>query len=303
MNLVSIIMPTYKRNPDLVGRAIKSLINQTYSNIEILVVDDNAKVGLELYRENINKLINDLSDPRIKYIKNENNLGGALSRNEGIFACSGNYVTFLDDDDEYENNKVEEQLEFIVKNDLDMCFSDLSIYNENGELIDYRKHDDIKNFNNEYLFKYHLTKQITGTPTFMIKKDFLIEIGGFDNAIMGQEFYLMSKIILANKKIGYFPKSNIKAYRYDIEAISTGPNKIKGQKILYEYKKSYFKMLTFKEKNYIKCRHYAVMAVAFKRNKKFIKCLLNLFLAVITNPFLSLKEAIGLNKRKKENKQ
>ena len=299
-NLVSVIIPSYKRKPEMVLRAINSVLNQTYGNIEIVLVDDNAKEEHKEYRNQLEKAITELNSKKVVLIKNEKNIGGALSRNEGIFASRGNYITFLDDDDMYESNKIERQLSYIVENDLDVCISDLSIYNEKEKLIDYRDHKDIESFDCEYLYRYHLTKQITGTPTFMFKSDVIKKIGGFDDAIMGQEFYLMAKTIKSNAKIGYFPESNIRAYRYDIEAISTGKNKIIGEKRLYKFKKSNFPLLNFKEKNYIRCRHYAVMSVAYKRNKKYLRAVFNLMIAVLCNPFLSVKEALNLKKKTKE---
>lgn len=303
MDLVSIIVPTYKRKPELVKRAIQSLLDQTYENIEVVLVDDNAKPEHQEYRMMIEKMVQELANQKIQYIQNDKNLGGALSRNQGIKYAKGTYITFLDDDDMYEINKIDHQYHYMLELQLDVCVSDLAIYNEKEQLIDYRSHHDIESFDCDYLFRYHLTKQITGTPTFMFKKTILDKIGGFDDAIMGQEFYLMAKTIQSKAKIGYFEESNIRAYRYDMEAISTGPNKIIGEKKLYQYKKQFFKQLKWKERNYIKCRHFAVMAVANKRNKKYLKALWYLLVACLTNPFLSVKEALNLQKRKKENKK
>ena len=72
------------------------------------------------------------------------------------------------------------------------------------------------------------------------------------------------------------------------------------QVVLYKYKKEHFNLLSKKERRYIRCRHYAVMSVSYRRNKKLIKCLLNLLLAILIDPILSIKEARGLKKRKKE---
>jgi len=300
--LVSVIVPSYKRNTDLVFRAIRSLEKQTYKNVEIILVDDNAKKEHEEFRNALSKKVDELKIPNLIYLKNEKNLGGSLSRNRGIDAAKGDFITFLDDDDMYEPQKIEHQLRFIVEKKLDLCISDLSIYDEGDNLIDYRDHRDIESFDNNYLFRYHLTKQIAGTPTFMFKTESLKKIGGFDDAVTAQEYYLISKAINNGLKIGYFPESNIRAYRYDIEAISTGPGKILGEKRLFKYKKQYFKDLKFKERNYIVCRHYAVMSVAYKRNKKYFKSFLNLLLAFAVNPFLSFKEAFNLGQRKRRNK-
>lgn len=299
---VSIIVPSYKRHSDLVGRAIKSLLGQTYPNIEIILVCDNAKEELKPFREELMQLVKSFNDHRIILIQNAENLGGAGSRNAGFSYASGEYITFLDDDDRYLENKIENQLMFILDNRLDMCFTNLIIKNEREEVIDTREYKNIKSFDNELLLKYHLVRQITGTPTFMLKKELFDSINGFEVVPMGQEYYLMFKIIESKAKIGYNDTSDVIAYRYDIEAISTGPGKITGQKKLFNFKKKYFKILSFKEKRYIRCRHYAVMAIAYKRNKKYFKMFFNLILSCLASPVDVIKEYTGLKRRNKKYK-
>lgn len=302
--LVSIIIPTYKRTTFLLDRAIQSVLKQTYTNIELVVVDDNALDNLTEYRKANVEYINKLNSSNIKLILNKTNLGGALSRNEGIFSCEGNYVTFLDDDDEFKPTKIENQIQFMLENKLDVSFTDLTLYNEQKKVIDRREHNDITNFDTKYLFRYHLTKQITGTETFMIKKDVLKMCGGFDDAVMGHEFYLMAKILqLDNIKIGYFNSDDIIAYRTALESISNGPNKIIGENKVYQYKKSFFNDLSFNERNYIMVRHNAVLAVAYKRNKKYLRSFCRLLFAFLLNPILCIKEFFNLKKRKRNLKK
>lgn len=300
MEKVSIIMPSYKRERAMVERAVKSLLNQTYTDVEVVLIDDNAKPELTEYRKQLEEMVSELADSRVVYLQNEKNLGGAGARNEGIKVCSGEYVTFLDDDDLYLPEKVEKQLAFVLDNSLDVCFGKLCIYNEDDKLIDVRTHE-INDFSVENLRKYHLTKQITGTPTFMIKRKVLQDIGGFDIVPMGQEYYLMQKALQGDYKFGYYPDCYIMAYRTKAEAISTGKNKISGEKALYKFKKSFFKTLSLSERRYVRCRHYAVMAMAYKRNKKYFKAVCSLFVSVMCSPFTALKEAFALKKRKKEN--
>ncbi len=297
---VSIIMPTYKRERSLVERAVKSLLSQTYPKIEIVLVDDNAREDLNKYRADVEKMVSDLNDNRIVFIQNAENLGGSGARNEGIKIATGDYITFLDDDDVYLPEKVEKQLEFMLENALDVCFGKLNLYNEEDKLIDVREHN-IPDFSVGYLRRYHLTKQITGTPTFMVKRQILLDIGGFEVVSMGQEYYLMQKMLQGDYKFGYYPECYIKAYRTKAEAISTGKNKISGEKSLYKYKKSFFKDLKFTERQYVKCRHYAVMAVAYKRNKKYFRALWSLFVSVLCSPLTAVKEALALGRRKKAN--
>ena len=157
--LVSIVVPTYKRDTEILKRAVMSLLAQTYENIEIVIVDDNEK-GNEYQKAN-EKLINSFESDKILYIANEENVGPSITRNNGIFACSGEYVTFLDDDDEYTPEKVKNQLTYMLENSLDASFTEIKIYSSTGAVVDYRKYDDIKSFDNDYLLKYQLTRQIT----------------------------------------------------------------------------------------------------------------------------------------------
>lgn len=299
-DLISIIVPSYKRDRSVVERAISSLLCQTYEKIQIVLVDDNAREDLAEYRKQLSEMVEEIADQRLLYVQNEENLGGSGARNRGIQICSGEYVTFLDDDDEYLPEKVEKQYGFMLENSLEVCFGKLNIYNEEDKLVDVREHE-IESFEIEYLRRYHLTKQITGTPTFMFKRQVLLDVGGFDDVVMGQEYYLMQKVLLGNYKIGYYPDCYIKAYRTNAEAISTGKNKIIGEKALYRFKKSFFNTLSFGERQYVKCRHYAVMAVAYKRNKKYIKAICSLFVSVLCSPFTAIREAFVLKKRKKNN--
>lgn len=105
--LVSVVLPTHNRVTFL-GRAIKSVLEQTERNIELIVVDDastDATPGL------LNQLVN--SDPRIKILRNPESLGGGGARNAGIAASSGEWVAFLDDDDEWVKTKLRRQLDTI----------------------------------------------------------------------------------------------------------------------------------------------------------------------------------------------
>ena len=296
-------MPTYKRGWDYVSRAIESLLNQTYKNIEIIVVDDspdtyplrnNIKEHMLQYVKN---------NKNIVYLMNKENIGGAQSRNRGIDIAKGEYITFLDDDDEYLPDKIKNQINFMKKNHCDLSFEDMKMYNEKDEIVDYRTHNGIKSFDNNYLLKYHLKYHMTGTPTFMFKTDALIKIGGFDDAKMGQEFYLMFKSIKNNLNIKYFPVCDVKIYKYNDGGISQGNNKIIGETQLYKFKKQYWGILSFRDKQFIKFRHYMVMAIAYKRNRNYAKVIVSLIKAFIFSPIDFIDQGIKFAFKIKEEKK
>ncbi len=291
---VSIIVPSYKRNRELFSRAIESLLAQSYENIEIVVVDDNAKPELLEYRQALSNYIQEINSDKIKYIQNQENLGGALSRNVGIENATGEYITFLDDDDRYLKDKVKNQIDFMLKNDLEMSFTNIVICNADDKVVDYREHSKIKSFDNDYLLRYHMTRQITATNTFMYKKDAILKIGCFVKVPVGQEFFLMTNTIKGGLKIGYANFNDVILYRQGQECISNGANKIAGEMNLYNFKKSNFDKLKFSEKKYVHFRHSAVMAVVHIRQKHYMKAFGRMILGFLISPINCLKEVFNM---------
>lgn len=98
--LVSVVLPVYNREATVL-RAINSVLNQTYRNIELIVVDDGSSdASLEIVKS--------IDDPRIKIIEQQNQ-GACAARNHGILCCTGSYIAFQDSDDEWELDKLEKQ--------------------------------------------------------------------------------------------------------------------------------------------------------------------------------------------------
>lgn len=95
-SLVSIIIPTYKR-ATMLHRAIASVLEQTYHNIEVLVVSDNEPN--DEFTAKARETVESFNDSRVKLITQERHINGAVARNVGIKASKGEYITFLDDDD------------------------------------------------------------------------------------------------------------------------------------------------------------------------------------------------------------
>ena len=115
--LVSVVIPTYRRS-DKLSRAINSVLNQSYSNLELLLVNDNEPD--DVYTENLLKIIEDYqNDPRFHLVLQEKHINGAVARNYGINNARGEYIAFLDDDDWWENNKLELQVEALEQLPLD----------------------------------------------------------------------------------------------------------------------------------------------------------------------------------------
>lgn len=109
--LVSVIVPTYNR-ANLLGETIRSILNQSYKNLELIIVDDGST-------DNTEEVIISFTDDRIIYIKTQNWGGPARPRNIGIKKAKGEYLAFSDDDDIWMENKLKIQIEKIKETN---CF-------------------------------------------------------------------------------------------------------------------------------------------------------------------------------------
>lgn len=287
---ISVIIPTYKRSQFL-SRAIDSVLEQTYGNIEVVVVDDNSE-GTQ-YRTDTEQCMGKYTDNnKVLYIKNPVNLGGSKARNAGIEASTGYYVTFLDDDDIYLPEKLEVQVNHMIQFDLDLTFMDIRIHDSKDRLIDYRKHSYVKDTSNESLLKYHLMYHLTPTAGYMFKRTAILSIGGFADRKMSQEYMLMLECIKSGMKIGYVPEAYVIQYIHEGERISAGKNKFEGENVLYEIKKTYFHLLSPKQIKYIKFRYHAVLLFAGIRSRRLDVAFINLLAAFFTSPLDSFSELV-----------
>lgn len=281
---VSVIIATYRRNETL-KRAIESVLNQTYNDIELIVVDDNADAE---WNTEVSNIVN--IHPAVKYIQNKENKGSAMTRNIGISEAEGEFITFLDDDDIYLPEKIEHQLNDMIKHNADFSVTDLFLYNEKDKLIDKRIRSYITDYSPEQLLKNHLMHHITGTDTLMFKKSYLEKIGGFPPINVGDEFYLMKEAICGGGKLVYTNGCYVKAYVHtETDGLSSNISKINGENALYEYKKTMFGSLDKKSVKYIKMRHHAVLAFAYLRMKKYMLFLKEAIEAFVSSPMACLK--------------
>ena len=173
--LVSIIITTYKGNKNLI-RAINSSINQTYNNVELIVVDDNNP-NTE-YREDTEKLMAQFQgDARIKYIKHDRNKNGAAARNTGIAHAGGDYITFLDDDDIYLPNRIERCVKYLLANTDKKGVISSVIFMSSNSFYNVRTAHQSNYYQRDLLIDNNLLG--TGSNIF-IKKSCLKTLKGFD---------------------------------------------------------------------------------------------------------------------------
>ncbi len=116
MEKISVIVPVYNSHKHI-KECLDSIINQTYKNIEILVINDKST-------DNSLEIINSFKDKRIKIINLKKNSGVAVARNKGIEEATGNYICFIDSDDYWYPEKLKKQIKFIKNNNYAFIYSD-----------------------------------------------------------------------------------------------------------------------------------------------------------------------------------
>ena len=229
MICVSVIVPYFKKRR-FIKKTIKSILKQTYKNIEIIIIyDDEDHSDLEL----IKKL--QTSDNRIKVIINKKTIGAGRSRNIGINNAKGSFIAFLDADDLWKKDKIELQLKYMMKNRF-------RISHTNYEILDQKKNTKkimIANTFNDY--KKLLFSCDIGLSTVMLKKDLISKKCRFPNLKTKEDFVLWLSILKKNVVIGALNKNLTSWRKLDVSLSSSVMQKLKdGYRLYYNYMKFNF---------------------------------------------------------------
>ncbi|MGN1277077.1 MAG: glycosyltransferase family 2 protein [Floccifex sp.] len=194
---VSVIIPTFKRS-DSLCRAIDIVLNQTYKNVEIIVVDDNG-IGTQCQIDTEMILQKYIQSKEIKYIKHDVNKNGSAARNTGLSLCIGDFVNFLDDDDVFLASKIECQVEILQT--MPMEFGATYC---NTRIVRHRKLSSTPLYKNTKFKKdgnlviQYLCQEITfNTSSILFRKSVLEELGGFDESfVRHQDYEIMTRFFM-----------------------------------------------------------------------------------------------------------
>ena len=141
MSLVSIILPYYDKK-EFIKETINSILNQTYQNFEIIIIDDELSINSKEILDKVKNL-----DPRIIILKNLKNMGAGYSRNEGIKIAKGEFLAFCDCDDLWDQNKLNKQLKFMKSFNICATHTSYNIINSFGKTLGIRKAISQLNYN------------------------------------------------------------------------------------------------------------------------------------------------------------
>jgi glycosyltransferase involved in cell wall biosynthesis len=202
--VVSIVLPTFNR-ARLIRRAIQSILDQTYVNFELIVVDDCSKDETE-------RVVKSFPDRRIRYLRHEENKGAVAARNTGIMAARGEYVAFQDSDDEWLPQKLYKQMNAFNSAPLNLGVVYTSYWLIDNGTITYAPPLDCVKQTEGYIHTSLLVTNFVNAPTAVVRRECFEKAGMFESLPRLQEWGLWLRI----SKYYEFKHINeplIKAYR------------------------------------------------------------------------------------------
>ena len=202
--------------------------NQTYANLEIIVVDDGSTDGTEAY-------VTSIQDERVRYVRLPENKGPAGARNEGVKLAHGAYIAFQDSDTLWEADKLEKQLQKMLQDDYVLVYHSYILNGQQvllGEISLQEKEGNI--------FIALLYSPMIGTPCMLVKKDIFERVGGFKDNLRCLEDYEFSLRIARTGKIGFIEE--VLLYSEDSEG-AVSKNVLKEMETLFYIMEVYFKEL------------------------------------------------------------
>ena len=206
MPRVSVLMSAYNHSK-FIKESIESVLNQTYQDFELLIIDDNST-------DNTFEIISSFSSSKIWCYKNQQNVGMALNTNRLITMAKGEYIAIINSDDTWEASKLAKQMQFLEQQNqanLAGCFTLANTINEKSEVISLKKPTFIyQDYTREQFLAYffHQQQHHFCYPSVLIKKEVLQQVGLFNPAlILLLDFEMWVKILLAGFELKILPEN------------------------------------------------------------------------------------------------
>lgn len=217
MPKASVIIPTYNRAQYIIN-TVKSVINQTYKDFEIIIVDDGSEDNTKEVIENIAKNNQNI----IQYIY-QNNKGPAAARNTGIINAKGDYIAFLDSDDYWMPNKLEEQFNYFIANpSCNVLHNEVHICNLEGKIIQVNSHQD-KAKREGWLFdEIILLKTYIFLSSLIVNKDVFKKVGRFAESLYSSEDVELFLRLALEYKIGFINKPLVRRIIHESSITGSG---------------------------------------------------------------------------------
>lgn len=209
--LVSIIMPSWNTE-NYIAESIQSVIDQTYKNWELIIVDDCST-------DNTDEVVRAFNDQRIKYLKNEKNSGAALTRNRALKEARGEWIAFLDSDDLWVPEKLEHQINFMKKKGCNLSFTEYEKIDEESKPLNIYVSGPDK-VNKRKMYNYDYIGQLT--MMYSAKEFSLIQIKDIKK---NNDYAIRLQLYKKPNTCAYLLKEDLAKYR--VRKVSISHDKFK----------------------------------------------------------------------------
>lgn len=202
-NIISAIIPCYN-SEDYIVEAIESVLNQTFLPYikEIIVIDDGSE-------DSTRQVVNRYTDKNFVEYFYQDNQGPAAARNKGIEKADGEYVAFLDSDDIWTDNKIEEDVKYLRTNPkCKLVFSNVIVVDKDLKKI-YKNNNDIPNGKKEAIKELYLGNINMNTPTIVAQKEAVTDIEGFCEDMPHREDHYFLMQMVEKFEVGFISKHNV----------------------------------------------------------------------------------------------
>lgn len=277
--LVSVVIPCYNHE-NFVQDCIQSVIDQTYQNIELIVIDDGSKDSSVM---KIQEMVAKCKNRFIRFeFRNRQNKGLSPTLNEALEWCEGEYYSAIASDDMMLPEKIIIQINYMIKNKkCNALFGGYKLIdNFNFVISDQKKENKIYSFNEILLHKHDLP-----APTQLMRMDSLKSIGGYNSEVIIEDWYMWLKL----SKIGeiHYISEYLSLYRYHLNNLSkkTEIMNIGRNQVLDEYKSEKLYVTAKREIDWIYLREIN------KNNTKYF--LVNFLVFCLKNPIFLMKKIIN----------
>lgn len=260
---VSVIIPTHNRSY-LIGRAISSVLDQSFQDFELIVIDDAST-------DNTEAVVKSFNDERIKYIRHNINKGGGAARNTGITASIGEYITFLDDDDEWLRDKLDRQIE-TMKNLPHEIWGGIYCgfyYITDGKTQTIRA-DRKGNFQKEILNNEIMMG--ASSSTLLFSREAIMRTGLFDESFERHQDWEFLIRFFRNYKLFAMDEPLVKAYGRSHNRPNGEMMARVKEKFLSKFREDIY-LFGKKEGNEIFAQNWLEVSLAFAKEGRMKKCL------------------------------
>lgn len=196
--MVSIVLPTYNRCY-CIGRAIDSVLRQTYTDFELLVIDDASTDDTETLIQKIAE-----TDARVRYFRQPQNSGASAARNEGIRRAKGSCIAFQDSDDVWKADKLEKQMRILEEDpEIGLVYCMYEGRKKDGTFVHIPDDSMEKSLLHGDMYRLLLQGNVIGAPTAVVRRECLAKSGLFDEELTCLEDWELFLRIAKEQKIGY----------------------------------------------------------------------------------------------------